>query len=274
MQKINVALSGSGVRFPYFIGALQYLYNYDYKIVNIAGTSGGSLVSAMVASSARLNKLIDFGINFQFNQILKHNCKVFNSPEIYKWNEIKFYNRLEDFDIDPDIDISTLKIGLKIVTNNISKMNIQIFNSGILYKLVLASMSVPFIIRPVVINNNYYVDGGLSANFGINLWDTACYPTIGFDIKSEHTDYVKPNSIIGYVERNFETAMNAQETIAIDIAKSVKTNTVVVPLYCKYSSFDLTIDKEKAKTMIDSGYNQTKQFFEQNEIPHSIKRKP
>ena len=264
MQKVNIVLSGSGIRFPYFIGAMQYLYYHDYVVTNIAGTSGGSLVAALVASKMKINELINFGTHFQFNQILKHNCRFLSSPELYKWNESKFCSVLDKYNINPYIDISTLKMGLKIVTNNISKMNIQIFDKGTLYRLVLASMSVPFAIKPTKIDGEYYVDGGLSSNFGINLWDNKCNKTIGFDIRSDKTYVNKPNSVIGYVERNFDTAMNAQETIAINIAKSIKENTIVIPLYCKYTAFDLSITKEKAKFMIDDGYNQTKKFLESN----------
>jgi len=48
-KNISVALSGSGFLFPVHLGALHALDDYGYTVDELIGTSGGSLVAAMVS---------------------------------------------------------------------------------------------------------------------------------------------------------------------------------------------------------------------------------
>lgn len=53
-NRIRVALSGSGFRLGAHLGALQAIVDAGYEVVELAGTSGGSIVSAMFAGGMKL----------------------------------------------------------------------------------------------------------------------------------------------------------------------------------------------------------------------------
>ena len=48
-KPIRVALSGSGFKFPAHVGALHAIRDAGYEVIEIAGTSGGSIVASLAA---------------------------------------------------------------------------------------------------------------------------------------------------------------------------------------------------------------------------------
>jgi NTE family protein len=254
MDKINVVLSGSGIRFPYFIGALKYLLR-RYEINAIAGTSGGSLVSGLVASGMNIKELELFCTDFNFKQILKHNCFLIQTPELFRWSEEKFIKILNEYSVNPYSNISNLPIKLRITASDISTMSMKVFENEMLFKSILASMALPLLISPVEINNKYYVDGGLTANFNINVWKDSPYKTIGINLRS--LDKInKPTTISGYLDRVLDTMLRSQENYSELISDLYKENFEVISIDTTYSSFDLSTTKEDSKAMIDSAYKQ------------------
>lgn len=55
MKPIRVALSGSGFRLGAHIGALQAIEDAGYTVIELAGTSGGSIVASLYASGVPLD---------------------------------------------------------------------------------------------------------------------------------------------------------------------------------------------------------------------------
>jgi NTE family protein len=60
-----------------------------------------------------------------------------------------------------------LQIPLIISVTNLNRGCNELISSGNLIDWVVASASIPIIFQPVVINNYYYVDGGLTNNLPI-----------------------------------------------------------------------------------------------------------
>ncbi len=56
-RPIRVALSGSGFRLSAHLGALQAIADAGYEVIELAGTSGGSIVAALYASGVTLSGL-------------------------------------------------------------------------------------------------------------------------------------------------------------------------------------------------------------------------
>ena len=49
-KKVKLVLSGSGTRYPCFIGTIQRLLEEGYEIEEVCGTSGGAIIAAGFAS--------------------------------------------------------------------------------------------------------------------------------------------------------------------------------------------------------------------------------
>ena len=267
-KNVYVVFSGSGVKFPYFIGVLRYLIDNDYNIKGIAGTSGGSLVAGLYTSNILSSQdLMIFARDFRFTDIMTLNWKSFFKLGLYKWNEIKFINILHDYGINAFNLVNKQKIKLKIVTSNISKNDYEYLKDVQLYKAILASMTVPFIFQPYNINNNYYVDGGLTINFDTNIWDcensNSSYPVLGFYFKDNKMTYDKPKNIVEYMDMLLNTSINSQEKIQMNLEKYINQNYFNIPIYTNYPSFKFKVTNEDVKKMLDQGYNQAKMFLEE-----------
>jgi predicted acylesterase/phospholipase RssA len=266
-KNIYVVFSGSGVKFPYFIGVLRYLIDNDYNIKGIAGTAGGSLVAGLYTSNILSSQdLMIFARDFRFTDIMTLNWKSFFKLGLYKWNESKFINILHEYGINSLNIVNDQPIKLKIVSSNITKNNYEYLENISLYKAILASMSVPYIFTPFNINNNYYVDGGLTINFDTNIWDKEnenSYPVLGFYFKDNKIINNKPKNLLEYSDMLLNTAINSQEKIQMNLEKYIKKNYFNIPIYTNFPSFKFKVTNEDVKKMVDQGYNQSKIFLEE-----------
>jgi NTE family protein len=70
MRPIRVALSGSGFKFPAHVGALLAIRDAGFTPVEYAGTSGGSIVSALAASGMDLDAMKSLTLTRDWSDML------------------------------------------------------------------------------------------------------------------------------------------------------------------------------------------------------------
>ncbi len=120
-QNIDLILSGSGVKFPYFVGCLKYLQENNYNIKAVSGTSGGSLIASIIAQNIGYDIISNFLVKNKFLSILDFKYKFWNKWSLFRINEDKFKKYLSILKIDPEMDICESKLPLKIVATNLTK---------------------------------------------------------------------------------------------------------------------------------------------------------
>lgn len=155
-KPVALVLSGGGARGLAHIGVIEGLLEKGFTISSIAGTSIGSVVGAVYVSGnleefrlwleniGKLDvlRLMDFAITK--NGFIKGE-KVFQ--------KIKKYVR--------DADIESLEIPFAAIAVDIKKHKEIVFRSGNLIKAIRASVSIPTVLRPIVVDGIELVDGGV-----------------------------------------------------------------------------------------------------------------
>ena len=162
-NKVSLVLSSGGARGIAHISTIESLLKDGYDIVEISGTSIGSLVAAFYACGKlekfkkwilKLDKIKTFSLmDFTVSQsgIIKGD-KVFSSLKR----------------IIPDEKIENLKIPISIIATDIFNNKEVVIRSGSMYDAIRASCSIPGLVKPYSLNGIDYVDGGVLNPLPIN----------------------------------------------------------------------------------------------------------
>jgi len=196
----TICLSGGGVKGISYIGALSFLEKENYinldNILNLVGTSSGSIICFFLSIGYSLEELKDFVLQFDFKKLEPEvNCNIFLS-EYGIDDGMKMMTTIKTFLIEKinkqDITFKELyelrNKKLQIFTTNFTLARSEIFsyettpNVSVLLAIRM-SICVPLLFTPVLYNNCYYVDGGITYNFGLNYCNHSS--TIGIAITNK-----------------------------------------------------------------------------------------
>jgi NTE family protein len=185
MKYDTICLSGGGVRGFCFGGALHYINNNIIKlnlIKNWVGTSIGAIICFLITINYSIEELIDFYYMFDF-ELLKPKFSIYNLLTINGFdngNKIDFilskflknkYN-INDITFIDHYKLTNKK--LVLFGTNYTKGTEAIFdyektpNLSVL-KALRISMSVSIIYSPVLLDSDYYIDGGYTNAFPMNF---------------------------------------------------------------------------------------------------------
>ena len=112
------------------------------------------------------------------------------------------------------------------------------------------SYALPLLFKPIVYNNNYYVDGAVINNYPIIYFKKELKDTIGITLKKKKKEI---NNIFDFI-KNVISASNFHEFNKY-IYNSVIINDDNINM------LDFENISEKRENMIDIGYKQTEIFF-------------
>jgi len=186
----HLVLSGGGLLGISYIGLIKYLEENLPKpmiknIKSITGCSAGAMFGVLVAigyTSAELDiiaKSMNFKEYININAESLINFMKLKGLESGK-NMINFIKKcIKDKIKDENITFKELKdkfnIELQIGVTNLTKSKFEIMNSKNtpnipIHKAISASIAVPFVFEPIVIEDNIYCDGGLLNNLPIDIF--------------------------------------------------------------------------------------------------------
>ena len=272
----TLCIGGGGIKGIAFLGTLKYLEDQSYfnlKNVNkFVGTSVGSILAFFLSIGYTIQELIDFVLKFNFEKFsLDINCDTFlinfgidTGQKIM--TAVKTF-LCEKFEVD-DISFKDLyektNVELSILTTNYTLSKNEIFN----YKntpnvsVILAirmSMSVPFIFTPIEYNNNFYVDGGLTCNFGLLYCNKET--TLGLAIQSI-TSENKIGSFPEYIINlcNILIYSNTMNSIRYLEDNDMKYNYILINCKLK-KSMEFNVNKEKISNLLEDGEESAKKYY-------------
>ncbi len=130
------------------------LMNVDY----VAGTSMGAIIGAAFSGEKNINEIYDYVYSLKRSFWLK-----MFTPHLPISGFVSG-KRIESF-LSHFIEVETfneLKIPFGCSALNYEKAEDKFFDSGQLIPAIRASISIPVIFDPYQIDENYYIDGGLS----------------------------------------------------------------------------------------------------------------
>ena len=241
--KFGIALSGGGARGIVHIGVLEALHKYGIRPEIISGASAGALVGVFYASGME---------PLQILELVKSNKLV----KMFKWQmpsngliDIKKVLSLLEQNIGND-DFSSLKKPFYCSVVNLNSGHSEIKNEGRLFQWVLASVSIPIIFEPQIIDGNTYVDGGLLNNLPVDCIRDRCRILIGVHVNHNGPEE-NISGIKAVAERSIRLAMgqNVRDSFA-------KCDFVIDPPETgKYNTFDF----KKADELFKIGFEETEQ---------------
>lgn len=162
-MKIGLVLEGGAMRGLYTAGVLDVFLDKDIKVTDILGVSAGAV----------------FGVNYKSNQrgrTLRYNLKYLNDKRYMSINsliktgnlvnkEFAYYTLPSKLDIFDEKAYEDNNINFYAVITNMETGKPEyekIDNAEEKIEVLRASSSMPFLSKPVLINNNSYLDGGIS----------------------------------------------------------------------------------------------------------------
>ncbi len=202
---VGLVLSGGGARGIMHIGVLKALDEQGINVKAISGVSSGGVVAAFYANGYTPDEIFTFFKNLGFFDFFK---PAFSLKGLLNINGLskKLSNYLpETFD--------QLKIPISITATNIVKAEAKVFKEGKLIPALLASSAIPFIFKPVEIDGESYLDGGILDNMAMN----DLKELHGFVIGA-HCNFPNQDRKIGSVKSIMEQTFNLlvhQNTIAV-----------------------------------------------------------
>lgn len=163
-QAVGLVLGGSGAKGYAHTGAVKALLNAGVEIDFVGGSSAGALYGIGMTYS-----------DFDFDKI-NHICEESTSEE-FEINDffLTFLSKnsgqkIGEFSrkIFRDTNLEDLWITSYCVSTDMSNNEVKIHTTGLVWQQIQESFSSPGIFPPVVVENQVYVDGGLSENIPID----------------------------------------------------------------------------------------------------------
>ncbi len=160
MNKVGLVLSGGGARGFAHIGIIKILDELKVKPVCISGCSMGAIIGALYClghSGKEIEKKIkDLTIRDILNASFGHKG---DGSKIESYLNTLFENKnFEDLKIPLYVNAVDLESGEEII-----------FYKGNLAKAIRASVAIPGIFKPAIVNNRFLVDGGVKNNIPLQV---------------------------------------------------------------------------------------------------------
>jgi len=239
--KLGITLSGGGARGIAHIGVLQALEDYGVRPQAISGTSIGAIVGVMYADGKKPVEILEIIKKYKFFSLFRWNLSKSGliDPQ-------KIYNIL-----DEALNARTfeeLPQQFFVSTSNLNSGEYTIFNSGELLKPVVASSCIPLLFKPMIIDGDAHVDGGLLNNLPIEPLKTCCDKIIGVHVnRNGRIDEVK--GMRNIADRSFRIAI--WQTVKSRLSEC---DFVIEPTgVYDYGTFQF----DKADELYQHGYDQT-----------------
>lgn len=158
----------------------------------------------------------------------------------------------------PEDDFSGLKKPFYLGLSNLSEAQEEIRNSGPIYDYLIASCSVPGFFAPVVIAEEYYVDGGLMCNLPASAIREKCRYLIGSHVNfsGKKTAFTGPK---GIMERAVNIGINQNAKPQMELCDFV----IDPPKMQDYSLFEFS----KIEEIIEVGFTYTQEMIAAGKIP-------
>jgi NTE family protein len=315
----NLVFEGGGAKGSAYAGCIEVLDSLGgYKAVSrVAGTSAGAITASLLACGAGSKGLSEAVYKTDFNSfIADKGGKVGGSARIPSHYGMHTGDGLvsalkenfQRFAGNSDLSFAQLETlvandptrfkSLSVVASNLNQQRPQVFDAHNnpalpIWQAVRASLSIPLIFEPMKIDGDYYVDGGLVANYPIDLYDEAQSnleassiilernpATLGFFLASrtltQGGEQFNPASVSINSLKDFAMALGSYLTENAN-AKSIypqdKARTVFID-DLDVKATDFSVQHATIEALIESGRAATRAWFAQESPQESPQEGP
>lgn len=155
----SLALWGWAAKWFIHIWVYKYLQENDMHFSEVSWTSMWAIIASLIAIWKDYQEITLIAKEISYYKMIDLDLSYW----LIKWEKI--YKKLEE--LFWTLEIQNTKIPLKITATNITNGTLKIFTQGKIVDALRASMSIPWILSPKIIDNISYVDGGMIMNLPI-----------------------------------------------------------------------------------------------------------
>ncbi|HEY1999920.1 patatin-like phospholipase family protein [Paraburkholderia sp.] len=186
-KPIRVALSGSGFRLGAHLGALQAIADAGYEVVELAGTSGGSIVATLFASGMSLADLREMCMTLDWSPMMSFSPWSLVTKQSFSSGNalLQLLEKLTDGKTFADLSTE-----LKVIASDLLTEKEYVFSrastpAAPVALAARASASIPIVFAPVAYESVLCVDGGCSDNLPASKLTVDEVPRIGIYLESD-----------------------------------------------------------------------------------------
>lgn len=185
MKRVGVALGGGGAKGISHIAFLKALDELEVRPAVIAGTSIGAVIGGFYASGISGAGLEDLLKNMGFMELsrLVLDFSILSNSAIFTGKKVEEFLARQI----PARTFEEVEIPLKIVATDFWDRREIVFETGSLITAIRASMALPAVFEPVLLNNKVLIDGGAVNPLPYDLLREECDLTIAIDVSGEKT---------------------------------------------------------------------------------------
>jgi NTE family protein len=239
-RKIGLALGGGAALGAAHIGVLKAIDELGIKISFISGNSIGAFVAALYAFGISWQEMEEIATKMHWFDISKLSLSKYSLLSNKKLGKIIS-------DKIGDVEFDQAKIPLAIVAGNLNTGNKVVFDKGKVVDAVMASTAIPGVFKPMIINDEFLVDGGVVENVPVSLLKPlgAKY-TIAVNLSAKRS-FQKPENIV-------DVLINSFYTLVLNLSKAVTEDAdlVILPDVANFS----LVDTKNAAKLIEKGYEE------------------
>lgn len=232
-KKTDAVFEGGGVKGLGLVGAVSVIEEAGYEFANLAGTSAGSIVAALLAvgytaqelkavlEGLDYNRFKDEGLLDKLGFVgkslsLGFEFGIYEGEFFEAWFEdlLKAKKRTRFGDVLTDSEEEKYKYKVQVIAADLTDRRLLVLPKDLksfgfdpdefsISRAVRMSMSIPVFFEPVILNDNsgrshYIVDGGVLSNYPIWLLDDGTpdpeWPTFGFKLTEPDKGALKAGS--------------------------------------------------------------------------------
>lgn len=198
-HKVGLSLSGGGARGIAHLGVIKLLEENDMEPQIVSGASMGAIIGCLYCSGIKVEEILNIFEKEKINKVFSID---FNKLGVLKHS---FLSNVIDENVKADT-FEELEKEFYVSVTNLNKGVNELKYTGELKRYVIASAAIPIVFRPVVIDDTWYVDGGLTDNLPAEILRNKSIFLVG-----SHVNY-KPviekfSSFRDITERSFRIAI-------------------------------------------------------------------
>jgi predicted acylesterase/phospholipase RssA len=250
----HLVLSGGGLLGISYIGLFKYFEekNVIKTIESITGSSAGAIFGALLALGYTSNELINI-----FKQVIFKDYLQINVDSILNFTTQKgfesgnklnlfikkcIYNKTNNENLTFIQLYEKYNINLQIGVTNLTQHKFELLNKDSypdlpIHKAISASIAIPFILEPIIINNDIYCDGGILDNLPIDS-------VIDMDLIN-NTNTINNNSITEPITEPITTPKPNTKPELINETTQTKSELINKTIQTKDVPKDNNIDQNK-----------------------------
>lgn len=164
-KTLGLALGSGGARGVAHVGFLQALEEEGIKPDYIAGCSMGAVVGGCYASGMTVEEMRDIVLNLRKRHIIDVSPQPFSKMALLRSKKVRELltqnckvKNIEDFPIP-----------FKCVAADLYSGKLRVFDSGEAALAIQASSTIPSVFRPVKLENELLVDGGILCRVPVKI---------------------------------------------------------------------------------------------------------